>query len=86
MAPPQESRRRRVPADTSLDDLYDYAHAPARRDRRRANRDRIVIHGDCETLGQRWLASQERCRRRWRIPKWRATADEDGHYSFAMAL
>jgi len=25
-------------------------------------------------------------RRRWRIPKWRATADEDGHYSFAVAL
>ena len=25
-------------------------------------------------------------RRRWRIPKWRATVDEDGHYSFAVAL
>jgi hypothetical protein len=25
-------------------------------------------------------------RRRWRIPKWRATADEDGHYCFAVAL
>lgn len=24
--------------------------------------------------------------RRWRIPKWRATADEDGQYSFAVAL
>jgi hypothetical protein len=31
-----------VPADTSLDDLYDYARAPARRDRRRANRDRMT--------------------------------------------
>jgi hypothetical protein len=25
-------------------------------------------------------------RRRWRIPRWRATVDEDGHYSFAVAL
>jgi hypothetical protein len=25
-------------------------------------------------------------RRRQRIPKWRATADEDGHYCFAVAL
>ena len=24
--------------------------------------------------------------RRWRIPKWRATVDEDGHYSFAVPL
>ena len=25
-------------------------------------------------------------RRRYRIPEWRATVDEDGHYSFAIAL
>ena len=25
-------------------------------------------------------------RRRWRIPKWRATVDKDGHYAFAVAL
>ena len=24
--------------------------------------------------------------RRWRIPKWRATVDEDGQYCFAVAL
>jgi len=24
--------------------------------------------------------------RQWRIPKWRATTDEDGHYSFAVPL
>jgi hypothetical protein len=24
--------------------------------------------------------------RQWRIPKWRATVDENGHYSFAVAL
>jgi hypothetical protein len=24
--------------------------------------------------------------RRWRIPKWRAAVDEDGHYSFAVPL
>ena len=38
MAPAQESRRRRVPADASLDDLYDYVAAPARPGRRRAKR------------------------------------------------
>jgi hypothetical protein len=26
------------------------------------------------------------CRRRWRIPKWRAAIDESGHYSFAVPL
>jgi hypothetical protein len=25
-------------------------------------------------------------RRQWRIPKWRAAVDEDGQYSFAVAL
>jgi len=24
--------------------------------------------------------------RQWCIPKWRAAADEDGHYCFALAL
>lgn len=38
MAPPQESRPRRAPANASLDDLYDYARAPAHPDRRRAKR------------------------------------------------
>jgi hypothetical protein len=42
MAPPQESRRRRVPADTSLDDLYDYATAPARPTRPRVKCDRTT--------------------------------------------
>ena len=41
MAPPQESRRRRGSADTSLDDLYDYARKPSRRGRR-SKRDRIT--------------------------------------------
>ena len=42
-APAQESRRRRVPADASLDDLYDYVAAPARPGRRRAKRDRTTL-------------------------------------------
>ncbi|WP_342708835.1 hypothetical protein AAFG13_28035 [Bradyrhizobium sp. B124] len=37
MASSQESRRPHAPA--SLDDLYDYAAAPSRPDRRRAKRD-----------------------------------------------
>jgi hypothetical protein len=41
MASSQESRRRPAPAPASLDDLYDYAAAPTRPDRRRAKRDRI---------------------------------------------
>jgi len=43
MAPAQESRRRRVPADASLDDLYDYSAAPARPGRRRANRASVTL-------------------------------------------
>jgi hypothetical protein len=43
MAPAQESRRRRVPADASLDDLYDYVAAPARPGRRRANRASVTL-------------------------------------------
>ena len=42
MAPLHKSRRRRVPADTSLDDLYDYTRAPVRPGRRRANRNRMM--------------------------------------------
>jgi hypothetical protein len=37
-----------------------------------------------------WIAALKReiggIRRRSRIPKWRATVDEDGHYSFAVPL
>ncbi len=42
MAPRQKSLRRHASADTSLDDLYDYAVASVRRDRRRAKRDRMA--------------------------------------------
>jgi hypothetical protein len=43
MAPAQESRRRRLPTGTPLDDLYDYARAPARPGRRRANRASVTL-------------------------------------------
>ena len=43
MAPAQESRRRRVPADASHDDLYDYVAAPARPGLRRANRASVTL-------------------------------------------
>jgi hypothetical protein len=43
MALPQKSRRRRVPADTSLDDLYDYVPAPVRPGRRRAKRASVTL-------------------------------------------
>jgi hypothetical protein len=42
MALSQESRRR-VPADASVDDLYDYVAAPTRPGRRRAKRDRTTL-------------------------------------------
>jgi hypothetical protein len=38
MAPPQKLPRRRAPARAPVDDLYDYARAPARPGRRRAKR------------------------------------------------
>ena len=38
MAPSQESRRRQPPADTPLDNLYDYATMPARVCRQRSKR------------------------------------------------
>lgn len=38
MAPPHKSQLRRPPDRAPLDDLYDYARAPARRGRRRAKR------------------------------------------------
>ena len=43
MAPAQESRRRRLPTGTPLDDLYDYVAAPARPGRRRANRASVTL-------------------------------------------
>lgn len=42
MASSQDSRRRHAPADALLDDLYDYAAAPARPDRRRVKRESIT--------------------------------------------
>jgi hypothetical protein len=42
MAPSQRSRRRHAPGDAPLDDLYDYAEAPALPGRRRARRDRMT--------------------------------------------
>ena len=49
MAPAQESRRRRLPTGTLLDDLYDYARAPVRPGRRRANRASVTwtVTDDC---------------------------------------
>jgi hypothetical protein len=38
MAPPQKLPPRRAPARAPLDDLYDYARAPARPGQRRAKR------------------------------------------------
>lgn len=43
MASAQRSSRRHAPADTSLDDLYDYARSPARPSHRRAKRDRTTL-------------------------------------------
>jgi len=42
MAPSQRSRRRQAPADAPLDDLYDYASAPAHPDRRRPERGSVT--------------------------------------------
>ena len=42
MAPSHKSRRRRALAEAPLDDLYDYARAPVRPGRRRANRNRMT--------------------------------------------
>jgi hypothetical protein len=39
MAPPQDSRLRRVPADPQCIDLYDYVATSARPDQQRARRD-----------------------------------------------
>jgi hypothetical protein len=43
MAHSQKSRRRHAPGEAALDDLHDYAAAPARHGRRRAKRDRMIL-------------------------------------------
>jgi hypothetical protein len=42
MAPPHKSQLRRPPDCAPLDDLYDYARAPARPGRRQAKRDSVT--------------------------------------------
>ncbi|KGJ64287.1 hypothetical protein LUI11_33450 [Bradyrhizobium diazoefficiens] len=43
MASPHKSQPRRPPNRAPLDDLYDYARAPARPDRRRAKRNSVTL-------------------------------------------
>jgi hypothetical protein len=43
MPPSHKLGRRRAPAETPPDDLYDYARAPVRPGRRRAKRDRTTL-------------------------------------------
>jgi hypothetical protein len=43
MAPPHKSQSRRPPDRAPLDDLYDYAAAPARPDRRREKRASVTL-------------------------------------------